>query len=389
MLKHPFSKDLPSKSFHTLPDTLEHEKARNDRSMLHTGSRFTKETSTMLRHWQSRPKSSADAVLADHPEISATKVDVSKFPEIPNVYGNIKVVILQLKTATSLKFRPAIYFIHGDPFMADGPLDGISGFFDLIKQLDLVLLTMDYRLLDKHWCPTPLTDCYRGLQYAFKEAKNLRIDPTKIMIAGQFLGGGLAAVTAIMARDGVDMGLHGGGKLMAQCLICPIIDDRLVIEANQNSEDEGEFWTSEVLKKTVWDYYLRDTNSIPDHYSDRQLIADADPTDKRILSEALRKEKLWRKYHRSQHLRYVTPACAPNLYDLPPTWIDVGRDEVFRDQVMKYATRLMDMGNETELHILKGDRCDFDSLHKPQTKLSQAYMSLRLEWVRKAFKNSR
>ncbi|TGO33334.1 hypothetical protein BHYA_0251g00010 [Botrytis hyacinthi] len=387
MLKHPFSKDLPSKPSHTLPDTPEHEKARNDRPMRRTESLFTKETTTMLRHWQSRPKTSADAALADHPEISATKAAVSKFPGIPDSHGDIKVVILQLKTATSLSLRPAIYFIHGDPFMADGPFDGISGFFDLIKQLDLVLLTIDYRLLDKHWCPTPLTDCYRGLQYVFKEAINLRIDPTKIMIAGQFLGGGLAAATAIMARDGVDMGLHGRGKLMAQCLICPIIDDRLVVETKQNSEEEGDFWTSKVWKKTVWDYHLQDIYSIPDYVSDRQLIVDADPRDKRLLSEALRKEKLWRAYHRSQHLKYVTPACAPNLYDLPPTWIDVGREEVFRGQVMKYATRLMDAGNETELHILKGNRSDFDSLHKPQTNLSQAYMSLRLEWARKVFKD--
>ncbi|KAF7861725.1 uncharacterized protein EAF02_010679 [Botrytis sinoallii] len=389
MLRHPFSKDLPSKPSHTLPDTLQHEKARNDRSMRRTNSLFTKETSTMLRHWQSRPRTSTDAVLDDHPEISVTKVVVSKFPGIPDTYGNIKVVILQPKTATSLNLRPAIYFIHGDPFMADGPLDGVSGFFDLIKQLDLVLLTIDYRLLDKHWCPTPLTDCYRGLQYVFREAKNLRIDPTKIMIAGQFLGGGLAAATAIMARDRVDMGLHGGGKLMAQCLICPVIDDRLVIETKQNSEDEGKFWTSKVWKKTVWDYHVQDIYSIPDYGPDHQLVADADPSDKRILSEALRKEKLWREHHRSQHLRYVTPACAPDLYDLPPTWIDVGREEVFRGQVMKFATRLMDAGNETELHILKGDRSDFDSLHRPQTKISKAYVSLRLDWVRKAFKNSR
>ncbi|KAF7921664.1 uncharacterized protein EAE98_008511 [Botrytis deweyae] len=343
----------------------------------------------MLRHWQSRPRTSTDAVLDDHPEISVTKVVVSKFPGIPDTYGNIKVIILQLNTATSLSLRPAIYFIHGDPFMADGPLDGVSGFFDLIKQLDLVLLTIDYRLLDKHWCPTPLTDCYRGLQYVFREAKNLRIDPTKIMIAGQFLGGGLAAATAIMARDRVDMGLHGGGKLMAQCLICPVIDDRLVIETKQNSEDEGEFWTSKVWKKTVWDYHVQDIHSIPEYGPDHQLVADADPSNKRILSEALQKEKLWREHHRSQHLKYVTPACAPDLYDLPPTWIDVGREEVFRGQVMKFATRLMDAGNETELHILKGDRSDFDSLHRPQTKISKAYVSLRLDWVRKAFKNSR
>ncbi|THV53595.1 hypothetical protein BGAL_0046g00010 [Botrytis galanthina] len=388
MLRHPFSNDLPSKPSHTLPNGPEHEKARNYWSMRRPESLFTKETTTMLRHWKSRPKTSAEAALADHPEISATKVLVSKFPGIPDTYGEIKVVILQLKTATSLFLRPAIYFIHGDPFMADGPFDGISGFFDLIKQLDLVLLTIDYRLLDKHWCPTPLTDCYRGLQYVFKEALNLRIDPTKIIIAGQFLGGGLAAATAIMARDEVDMGLHGRGKLLAQCLICPIIDDRLVVETKQNSEDEGEFWTSKVWKKTVWDYYLQDIHNIPDYESDRQLLVDADPSNKRLLSEALRKEKLWRAYHRSQHLKYVTPACASNLYDLPPTWIDVGREEVFRGQVMKYATRLMDAGNETEFHISKGNRSDFDSLHKPQTNLSRAYVSLRLDWVRKAFKNS-
>ncbi|TEY68520.1 hypothetical protein BOTCAL_0118g00180 [Botryotinia calthae] len=389
MSDQPLSKDVPSEPFHKLPDNIEHEKAQNDSSMMKYYFRFTKESYTMLHHWKSRAENSADSILADHPEISATEVDVSKFPEIQNIHGDIKIIILQLKTAKYLNLRPAVYFIHGDPFMADGPLDGISGFIDLIKELDLVLLTIDYRLLEKYLCPTPIADCYRGLQYVFKEAKNLRIDPTKIMIAGQFLGGGVAAATAIMARDGVDMGLHGGGKLMAQCLICPIIDDRLVIESHQISEDKRKIWTSIVTKRTVWDYALQETDSISEDKSDRELIAGADPAVKNLLPEALRKEKLWRTYHRSQHLRYVTPAFEPNLYDLPPTWIDVGREEVFRGQVMKYATRLMDAGNETELHILKGDRCDFDSLHKPQTKLSQTYMSLRLEWARKAFKNSR
>ncbi|KAF7947420.1 hypothetical protein EAE96_008508 [Botrytis aclada] len=389
MLRHLFKIDLPPNPFQTLPGALEHEKARNDGSMVCAGCRFTKETTIMLRYWESRPKISADAVLADHSEISAARVNVSKFPEIPDVLGDIEVIILQRKIPRSLNLRPAIYFIHGDALIANGPLDGVSEFFDLIKELDLVLLTIDYRLLDKHWCPTPLADCYSGLQYAFKEARNLHIDPTKIMIAGQYLGGGLAAATAIMARDGVDRGLHGGGKLIAQCLICPIIDDRLVLEVKKNPEDKGEFWTTEVSEKTVWDFYLQDPGSIPDYQSDRILVEDAYLTDKRILSEALRKEKLWRTYHRSQHLKYVTPARTPHLYNLPPTWIDVGREEVFRDQVMKYATRLMDAENETELHVFKGNRCDFDSLHKPQTKLSQNYMSLRLEWMRRVFKDSR
>lgn len=72
-------------------------------------------------------ENSADSVLADHPEISATKVGVSKFPEISNIHGDMKVIIIQLKTAKSLNLRPTVYFIHGDLFMADGPLDGISG----------------------------------------------------------------------------------------------------------------------------------------------------------------------------------------------------------------------------------------------------------------------
>ncbi|CCD45337.1 similar to prolyl oligopeptidase [Botrytis cinerea T4] len=197
------------------------------------------------------------------------------------------------------------------------------------------------------------------------------------MIAGQFLGGGVAAATAIMACDGVDMGLHGGGKLIAKCLICPIIDDRLVIESHQISEDKRQIWTSTFTKRTVWDYTLQKTDSILEDEFDCELIVGVDPADQNILPEALRKEKLWRTHHQSQHLRYVTPAFGPDLYDLPPTWIDVGREEAFRGQAMKYATRLMDAGNETELHILKGDCCDFDSLQSPRQNslkpISQIY----------------
>uniref|UniRef100_A0AAU1ZUP5 Alpha/beta hydrolase n=2 Tax=unclassified Streptomyces TaxID=2593676 RepID=A0AAU1ZUP5_9ACTN len=49
--------------------------------------------------------------------------------------------------------------------------------------------------------PAPVEDCYAGLVWMAKNADELGIDPERLLIAGVSGGGGLAAGTALLARD--------------------------------------------------------------------------------------------------------------------------------------------------------------------------------------------
>ncbi len=51
---------------------------------------------------------------------------------------------------------------------------------------------------------------------------------------------------------------------------------------------------------------------------------------------------------------YAAPARATDLSGLPPTLVQVGDLEVFRDEDIDYATRLMQAGVPTELHVYPG-----------------------------------
>jgi acetyl esterase/lipase len=63
-----------------------------------------------------------------------------------------------------------------------------------------VVVSVEYRLAPDHPDPAPVEDCYAGLVWMAKNAAELGIDPERLLIAG-VSGGGLAAGTALLARD--------------------------------------------------------------------------------------------------------------------------------------------------------------------------------------------
>jgi len=77
-----------------------------------------------------------------------------------------------------------------------------------------------YRLAPEHPHPAPVGDCYADLRWAAENAKDIGIDPERILVAGSSAGGGLAAALALLARD------RGGPALIGQLLEYPMLDDR-------------------------------------------------------------------------------------------------------------------------------------------------------------------
>src|SRR5690606_12450557 len=51
---------------------------------------------------------------------------------------------------------------------------------------------------------------------------------------------------------------------------------------------------------------------------------------------------------------YAAPARAPDLSGLPPAYLCVGALDLFLEEDMDYATRLLAAGVPTELHVLPG-----------------------------------
>jgi acetyl esterase/lipase len=79
---------------------------------------------------------------------------------------------------------------------------------------------------------------------------------------------------------------------------------------------------------------------------------------------------------------YAAPSCANNLSGLPPTFVDVGSAEGFRDEAVNYAILLWKAGVQAELHVWPGGVHGFDLL-APNAALSVIDRDTRSKWVRR------
>lgn len=173
---------------------------------------------------------------------------------------------------------------------------------------DVGVLAVDFRLPPEHPYPVPIEDCYAGLVWLAEHADELGVSRDRIAIAGDS-GGGIAAGIALMARD------RNGPKIAKQILLCPMLDDRNTIE------------DTSLAPFLTWNY--------DDNYTGWQCL----------LGDAIGSDDV---------SPYAAPSRADDLSGLPPTFIDVGELDIFRDESIDYATRLSKTGVSVELHVYPG-----------------------------------
>jgi hypothetical protein len=123
-------------------------------------------------------------------------------------------------------------------------------------EVGAVAVSVEYRLAPEHPHPALVEDCYAGLVWTAQHAEELGIDPSRLVIAGASAGGGLAAGTALMARD------RGGPALSHQILMCPMLDDRGITPSSQELDGEG-IW-DRTANLVGWTALLGDARGGPD-----------------------------------------------------------------------------------------------------------------------------
>jgi triacylglycerol lipase len=231
--------------------------------------------------------------------------------------------------------RGAVLHLHGGGMVVGTPDRAVADKPHLALEHDCVVVSVDYRLCPETPFPGPQEDNYAALEWLADNASSLGADPAKIVVMGESAGGGLAAGLALMARD------RGGPQLAGQVLIYPMLDWRTggPDDLHQNRHT-GEF---------IW---TRDKN----RYGWEALRGSYRPTDER---------KGW-----------FSPALADDLAGLPPAYISTGALDLFLDEDLDYARRLIDAGVQTELHVYPGAIHAFELV--PGTGLAaQAAMDLR------------
>jgi acetyl esterase/lipase len=255
---------------------------------------------------------------------------------VPGPPGAPEVPLLICRPTSRTDPRPVVYNIHGGGMVTGTHRMGIP--LDWAEELGLVVVSVEYRLAPEHPHPAPVEDCYAGLLWTAEHAKEIGGDPDRIILAGGSAGGGLTAALALLARD------RNGPRAIGQMLMCPMLDDRNDTPSAHQMAGLG-----------VWDRTSNDTGW-------SALLGEARGTD--AVSP------------------YAAPARADDLSGLPPTFIDVGSAETFRDEDVAYASRIWQAGGSAELHVWPGGFHGFDGM-VPQAAPSQDARAARLRWLRR------
>jgi acetyl esterase/lipase len=181
-----------------------------------------------------------------------------------------------------------------------------------------IVVSVDYRLAPENTFPAPLEDCYAALKWLSDHTEELGVDGSHIAIGGASAGGGLAAGLAILARDRAEL------KVLFQLLVYPMIDDGNTAPASETLPDTL-FWTRE-NNLIGWRSYLG-----------------CEPGKEGISC-------------------YAAAYRATNLERLPQAYITVGDIDLFAQEDIDYARRLIAAGVPTELHVYPGGCHSFDTL---------------------------
>jgi len=218
--------------------------------------------------------------------------------------------------------QPGVLWIHGGGYLIGSAEDERARV--IADHCDCTVVSVEYRLAPEHPFPAGPNDCYAALRWMVSNAENLGIDVDNIVIGGASAGSGMAAGVALMNRDQDNI------PLRLQLLLYPMID-------NLHATDSGQFENHPVWKQqtsfNAWEMYL-----------DGAPGEDASP--------------------------YAAASRAEDLSGLPPTYICVGSEDLFRDEDIAYAQRLMAADVPTELSVFPGVYHAAESF-VPEAKVSQ------------------
>jgi len=275
------------------------------------------------------------ASLAPEPDDSVTVTE----QVVPGRDGKPDVRVMVYRPADAVGELPAMLHLHPGGFIMGGPFMRDPRNRYLAKAVGCVIVSVVYRLAPEHPYPAALEDAYTALTWLHAEGATIGADTTRIAISGDSAGGGLAAALAQMAHD------KGEVPILFQALTYPMLDNR-----SGATVDRGAF-----VGQYMWS-------------------ADAN----RFAWQAL----LGENHHEQDQPPYAVPAHRADLAGLPPTFIAVGALDLFVEEDIDYARRLIHAGVPTELHVYPGAFHGFDST--PQAWSTENYVAQLVSSLKRA-----
>lgn len=208
--------------------------------------------------------------------------------------GDIKLTIV--RPAGGAGVLPAFMFFHGGGWVLGDFPTHERMVRDLVVHSGAVAVFVNYTPSPEAGYGVAIKQAYAATKWVAEHGKEIKVDGTRLAVAGNSVGGNMATVVALMAKD------KGGPKLRAEILFWPVTDASFDTPSYKQFS-EGYFLTSNMMK-WFWDNYTTD-------------IAKR----KEITASPLQ-------------------ATLEQLKGLPPTLIQTAENDVLRDEGEAYGRKL-------------------------------------------------
>lgn len=276
-------------------------------------------------------------MLAGLPEVPDVTVNERYIPG-PQGAPDVRVLVYHPKNVSTPV--PALLWIHGGGYVIGNADQAGPQLKAIVSAIGCAAVSVDYRLAPETPHPGPVEDCYAALKWLYVNAKELGVDATRIAIGGDSAGGGLTAGLALLTRDRNEV------PLVLELLIYPMLDDRTVTATEPHPYTGEYIWTPE-SNRFGW-----------------TALLGQEPGGSGVSP-------------------YAAAARAEKLEGLPPTYIGVGTLDLFLEEDMEYARRLIRAGVPTELHVYPGAFHGFPMVANAQ--VTQAHTRDYLSALTRAF----
>ena len=234
---------------------------------------------------------------------------------------------------------PVFMFFHGGGWVLGDYPTHKRLVRDLVVNSEAAAIFVDFTPSPEAHFPVAINQAYAATKWVSEHGKEIGVDGSRLAVAGNSVGGNMAAVISLMAKD------RSGPKISFQLLLWPVTDADFT-RPSYETYGEGRFLTSSLMQ-WMWDQYTTDAE-------ERKSI-------------------------------YASPlqATVAQLKGLPPTLIQVAENDILHDEGVAYGRKLDEAGVPVTITEYKGFIHDYGMLnplaHIPavQSSIQQAAFALK------------
>lgn len=214
---------------------------------------------------------------------------------------------------------PVVFYIHGGGWVLGDDMTHDRLVRELAAGIPAAVVFPVYTPSPEAAFPQPTEELFAVLKHIAAQAGDLRLDASRLAVAGDSVGGNMAIAMALKAKK------EGAPKIGFQLLIYPVTDAAMETESYRCFENGP--WLTKKAMAWFWKLYAPNKD-------DRASI----------LSSPLN-------------------ASAEQLKDLPPALVITAENDVLRDEGEAFARKLNDAGVKTTSVRFNGTIHDFMMLN--------------------------